>query len=173
AVGGGVANGSNSIAMGYGTAATGSNSTAVGYQVQATGAYSIALGSNASTNSMQGAFVYGDASSNPPEVANFISATAPNQFAVRASGGFQFRTSPDLSTGCNLPAGSGTFSCTSSRFTKEDFTDLNGDDVLAKLARMPIQTWSYKTERGVRHVGPTAQDFRAAFGLGPSDESIS
>ena len=39
---------------------------------------------------------------------------------------------------------------------------------------MPIQEWSYRNEAGnVRHVGPTAQDFRAAFGLGTSDEAIA
>lgn len=57
---------------------------------------------------------------------------------------------------------------------KEEFRDLNGEAVLAKIAQMPIQSWSYKTEkRGIRHVGPTAQDFHAAFGLGDSDEAIA
>ena len=39
---------------------------------------------------------------------------------------------------------------------------------------MPIRTWRYKEEdAGVRHMGPTAQDFRAAFGLGDTDKAIA
>ena len=37
-----------------------------------------------------------------------------------------------------------------------------------------IETWSYKTQSdAIRHIGPTAQDFRAAFGLGESERHIS
>lgn len=39
---------------------------------------------------------------------------------------------------------------------------------------MPIRSWSYREEPdSVRHVGPTAQDFRSAFGLGDSDKAIA
>ena len=39
---------------------------------------------------------------------------------------------------------------------------------------MPIREWSYRAEDpAVRHFGPTAQDFHAAFGLGGSDKAIS
>ena len=42
------------------------------------------------------------------------------------------------------------------------------------LAELEISTWSYKTtEEDVRHMGPTAQDFHAAFGLGSSDKRIT
>ena len=33
--------------------------------------------------------------------------------------------------------------------------------------------WSYTTERGVRHVGPMAQDFYAAFNVGEDDRHIT
>lgn len=39
------------------------------------------------------------------------------------------------------------------------------------MARLPIETWSYKGET-VRHLGPMAQDFAAAFGLGADDRHI-
>ena len=44
----------------------------------------------------------------------------------------------------------------------------------AKIAAMPIQSWRYKAElsRAV-HVGPVAQDFYAAFGLGDDDRRIT
>jgi hypothetical protein len=35
---------------------------------------------------------------------------------------------------------------------------------------MSISTWSYKTDDpSVRHIGPMAQDFYSAFGLGDTD----
>ena len=39
---------------------------------------------------------------------------------------------------------------------------------------MPVMTWNYRTQdESIRHIGPTAQDFRAAFGLGENDKTIS
>ena len=44
---------------------------------------------------------------------------------------------------------------------------LDAEDVLARIARMAVTEWSYKDQApSIRHIGPTAQDFRAAFGLG-------
>jgi hypothetical protein len=46
--------------------------------------------------------------------------------------------------------------------------------VLEKVALLPIQQWRFKAEPdGVRHVGPMAQDFRAAFGLGEIPTAIA
>jgi len=45
--------------------------------------------------------------------------------------------------------------------------------VLDKVASLPISRWSYKSERGVSHVGPMAQDFYAAFKLGADDKHIT
>jgi hypothetical protein len=37
---------------------------------------------------------------------------------------------------------------------------------------MPVSTWSYKSDDpSVRHLGPMAQDFKAAFGLGDTDKA--
>lgn len=47
-------------------------------------------------------------------------------------------------------------------------------DVLERVAALPIATWSYLwDERQVRHMGPMAQDFRAAFGLGDDERRIA
>jgi hypothetical protein len=167
--GGTTASGDDAVAIGRVVSATGFGAIAIGNFSHASGDYSIALGQTASTAGHRGAFVYSDVSNGLA-----ISATAPNQFLARASGGFRFRTSASLATGCDLPAGSGTFSCTSSRLAKEAFSDLDGEQVLGKIASLSIQSWRYRTDStGARHVGPTAQDFRAAFGLGDSDEAIS
>ena len=55
----------------------------------------------------------------------------------------------------------------SDRNLKENFGDVQGGDVLAKLADLPVSRWSYKKDKAkTRHMGPMAQDFHAAFGLG-------
>lgn len=54
-----------------------------------------------------------------------------------------------------------------------DYDDGVTDYVLDKVAALPIDRWSYKSERGVKHVGPMAQDFDAAFGVGPDDKHIT
>lgn len=47
------------------------------------------------------------------------------------------------------------------------------EQILDKVARLPITQWSYIEDPAVRHVGPMAQDFRAAFGLGASETGIA
>ncbi len=56
---------------------------------------------------------------------------------------------------------------------KDNFAAVDGTTVLARLAGIPILTWNYKTDSSeVRHLGPMAQDFYAAFGLGDTDKAI-
>ena len=39
---------------------------------------------------------------------------------------------------------------------------------------MPIQEWNYKSQdESIRHIGPMAQDFHAAFGLGNNNTTIT
>ncbi|MEI6339577.1 MAG: tail fiber domain-containing protein, partial [Verrucomicrobiota bacterium] len=46
--------------------------------------------------------------------------------------------------------------------------------ILSKLAAMPVTQWEYKSDPDRRrYIGPMAQDFHAAFGLGYDDKSIS
>jgi hypothetical protein len=59
---------------------------------------------------------------------------------------------------------------TSDRDMKRDLLPIQGDEILTKLAALPISTWNLKTDDPqVRHLGPMAQDFSAVFGLGGSD----
>lgn len=55
---------------------------------------------------------------------------------------------------------------------KTNFVSLNDQSMLAKVASMPVSEWSYTNYPSVRHIGPMAQDFHAAFG-GKSDKQIS
>jgi hypothetical protein len=38
---------------------------------------------------------------------------------------------------------------------------------------MPVTSWHYKHDLNRRYIGPMAQDFHAAFGLGSDDKTIS
>jgi hypothetical protein len=60
---------------------------------------------------------------------------------------------------------------TSDRNAKENFTPLDPQSVLAKVAVMPVTEWNYKDDDSdKKHIGPVAQDFQAAFGLDGSDD---
>jgi hypothetical protein len=144
---------------------------AIGYNVTADQDHTTAMGKFATNNGFTGTFIWSDGSAQ--QSADTFRNTANNEFAARATGGFRFRTNLGGTTGCNLPAGSGVFNCTSSRATKMNFASVSGTDVLAKVRALPITTWNYISEGDkVRHLGPMAEDFYAAFGLGEGSKSI-
>jgi hypothetical protein len=150
---------------------TGLAAVAIGYNVTADKDHTTAMGKFASNNGFSGTFVWSDGSATAS--ADTFKNTANNEFAARATGGFRFRTNLTGTTGCNLPAGSGVFSCTSSRFTKQNFIMASGEDVLSKLRRIPVSSWNYISEgQQVRHIGPMAEDFYDAFRLGTGNTSI-
>jgi hypothetical protein len=63
---------------------------------------------------------------------------------------------------------------TSDRNQKEQFSPVNPGEILARLAALPVTEWQYKSDvLESRHLGPMAQDFRAAFHLGSDDKQIS
>jgi hypothetical protein len=92
------------------------------------------------------------------------------------------RTSPEhpLQVGTNENNGNGAhvtvggvWTNGSDRNSKEAFQAIDKRAILAKVASLPVTRWRYKSEDdGTRHIGPTAQDFHAAFGLGSSDKHI-
>jgi hypothetical protein len=60
--------------------------------------------------------------------------------------------------------------CVSDRNLKRDIEAVDALSVLETVSRLPVSTWSYRTDAdGVRHMGPMAQDFKEAFGLGDTD----
>jgi hypothetical protein len=67
----------------------------------------------------------------------------------------------------------GTFVNSSDRNVKQDFAAVNSRAVLEKVAQLPIQTWVYKSDPHTKHLGPVAQDFYAAFAVGPDDKHIT
>jgi hypothetical protein len=144
---------------------------AIGYNVTANKDHSFAFGKFASSNGFGGGFIWGDGAATSS--TQTFNAVANNEFAARASGGFRFRTNLAGTTGCNLPAGSGVFNCTSSRATKENFGMVSGADVLSRLKGIEVSTWNYISEgQKVRHIGPMAEDFFNAFQFGTGNTSI-
>jgi hypothetical protein len=75
------------------------------------------------------------------------------------------------STGASLTAG-GVWTNASDVALKRDFSDVNAAEILESIAKIPIKAWEYIAEPGVKHIGPTAQDFLKAFGFGGSDKCI-
>lgn len=62
----------------------------------------------------------------------------------------------------------------SDRELKEAFEDVDPPQILQRLSELPIQIWSYRQDgTAIRHIGPMAQDFAAAFAVGEDDKHIS
>ena len=67
----------------------------------------------------------------------------------------------------------GALTQNSDRNVKTNFDSVNVMDVLEKVASLPISTWQYKTDPSQKHLGPMAQDFYAAFQVGPDEKHIT
>ena len=61
----------------------------------------------------------------------------------------------------------------SDRNMKSGFEAISPREVLQKVAGLPITRWHYTNDVSTSHLGPMAQDFYAAFGVGPDDKHIS
>jgi hypothetical protein len=163
-----VASSIGAFAAGLSAVATGDVAIALGSQVQANAANTVVLGAAARAN-LAGSFVFGDAST-----GTSVFAPAAHSFTVRASGGVTFFSNTALTSGVELGPGDGSWASVSDVNMKDNFREVDHDDVLMKIARVPIREWNYKAQdASIRHVGPTAQDFHAAFGLGLNPLRIS
>jgi hypothetical protein len=136
-----------------------------GFGNQANGNCAFAAGNYAKAVTAD-SFVWSDGSTT-------TTSSVPKQFMVRASGGTIIYSSGGSTAGVSLAAGSGTWASLSDRNAKENFTPVTPRQMLAKVASLPISEWSYKTEAGVSHIGPMAQDFYAAFRVGEDDTHIT
>lgn len=171
-VGGGMLNSASgagaSVGGGGDNLASGVSATVPGGAAcAAAGDFSFAAGRRAKANS-NGSFAWADSTN-----ADFI-VNADNRFAARATGGVYFYTSTALDAGSYLAPGSSSWSFVSDRRRKENFRNEDGEAALSKIAGMPIRSWNWKSQcPSIRHIGPIAQDFHKAFGLGENDVTIS
>lgn len=182
-IGGG---GANTASGDLATVSGGGSPTGVGYGENTASGYA-SMVPGGSYNSAAGEFSF---AAGCFAIANYASSfvwngsntcvgvqdTAASQFVAAAPGGFYFYTSQNgsLGSGATLPSGSGSWSSLSDRNAKANFLAIDPSSLLKKLAAMPVATWNYKTQDdSIRHLGPTAQDFHEAFGLGEDDKHIS
>jgi hypothetical protein len=95
-----------------------------------------------------------------------------------------FTSSGNVGIGTNTPNqklvvlgniyATGTITPNSDRNQKTDFAPADTAAVLLEVARLPIQQWRFKAEdTSVKHLGPMAQDFNAAFRLGANPTAIA
>jgi hypothetical protein len=159
--------------------AGGTWSIAAGDGSQALGNLSFAVGNGAAANEA-GMFVWADSLSVPFSPTSFRAAgQSANTFNVRATGtgGVLFVTGVNASGAptsvCYTQNLSG-WTCTSDRNVKRNLRPVDSEAVLAKVVAMPVYHWQPKDgpNREVEHLGPMAQDFMAAFGLGNNDKAI-
>ncbi|HWD19770.1 MAG TPA: tail fiber domain-containing protein [Verrucomicrobiae bacterium] len=120
----------------------------------------------------------------------FVNRTIDGPFLTGCSGGALGVTcSPYAYTGyplicfwwdnignCNVSQkmySQGGFVTSSDRNVKTNFESIDEQQVLAKVATLPITRWSFTNSPAERHIGPVAQDFYASFGSGDDDKHIS
>jgi hypothetical protein len=114
----------------------------------------------------------------------FQNDSAPDQerfnISLDGSGGVEVQISqrldgdgiPTMKVDGSVQATNVVFS--SSREVKTAIAPLDASSVLESVASLPIAEWRYKTESdSARHVGPMAEDFAGAFGLGGDGKTIS
>lgn len=171
--------GNYAVAIGHEAYAEGTGSLAIGTSVKTDNPYSVAIGnfseaiadrsfafgSFVSTNFKNGAFIIGDGSTTTTTLSHLN-----NTMTMRFNNGYRLYTRSDLTTYAYMANGATAWSFMSDKNTKENFEDVNGEDILNKISTLPITKWNYiSNDDNVKFIGPMAQDFHAAFGLGGSD----
>ncbi|HNS50554.1 MAG TPA: tail fiber domain-containing protein [Anaerolineae bacterium] len=148
--------------------ASGASSTVPGgYSNSASGDHSFAAGSGANAD-LQGCFVWADS------IGGGLSCGVADRWVARASGGVYFYTNSGSTSGVYVASGGGSWSSVSDRELKENVAEVNAQTLLARLAQVPVTTWNYQSQdASIRHIGPMAQDFHAAFGVGEDDTHIT
>jgi hypothetical protein len=111
---------------------------------------------------------------------NFVDNAVAATWGINNNGG----TLNMIKSGAGLTAstltGAGTLTVvdvieTSDRNMKKDIVPVEPESILAKVAGLPISTWRFNINEAdeALHLGPMAQDFSAAFGLGADDRHIN
>jgi hypothetical protein len=139
-----------------------------------TGVYGLANSLNGSTG-VEG--VSGSAAGSSGVVATATAASTTGLLSFGYSGSASeavyFKGGASGTGECDFDGGPG-FNCSSDRRLKQDFTAVDPQSILAHVIDLPV--WRYRMKGAATpswYVGPTAQDFRAAFDVGPNDTTIN
>lgn len=98
---------------------------------------------------------------------NFSNAASFNYGTGQIAGRFI-----NTGTGAYLSSG-GVWTDVSTRTVKHGFAAIDPMAVLNKVLSLPITTWRYDSQPDALHMGPMAEDFYAAFGLGESERALA
>lgn len=108
-----------------------------------------------------------------------LTATNAQSWSLNSNGTFRITALGATGTAFKLDSGGnltivGALTSGSDINNKENIEPINGQDILNRLASLPISTWNYKNDGpSIRHLGPMAQDFYAQFSLGATDKGIA
>jgi hypothetical protein len=173
----------------YGTTASRNNSTAgvfgTATTVGGTGTYSGVYGQVPSTGSTAAYGVRGESLTTGGGVGVYASTAAASGRAIFANGSVYIENSGTATMGsdillchsigggfCGFNSSGQSFNA-SDRNVKENFEPISNTEILDKLVALPITKWTFKqSDDSVKYVGPMAQDFHAAFGLGGSNDRV-
>lgn len=149
---------------------------------EASGRDSLAAGSNAKAAD-DNAFVWADGTTDSnlsPVTFSSASGSGPtgaDTFHVRATGGTRLVSGANSdgvpTTGVTLAAGDGTWSSLRSAAAKTNVRPVDSERVLDAVVDTPISRWEYDSDGDAEHVGPMAEDFHEAFGLGADPDRIA
>jgi hypothetical protein len=180
--------GSTSVTGGYGSAGifetTNSHNSSPALYVSSAGPYGIYAG----TTYQNGIAIYGEipAGATNAAIEGYAAGTsgagvwgeAPSSIAVTGGsteGIAGYFTGGAGGTGYCFYSGGANWACSSDRNIKTDFHAVDGRDILRRVADLPVFNYRMKgaLDPSVRWIGPTAQDFLAAFHLGTDDKTIN
>ena len=189
------ATGANSVALGYGASTSTINgSPRTGTFVFADRSVPLTYSFNSTspdiesqfhptvTNSfnvraVNGSFFYTNTALTTGFIFNSTTATMTltnSKLSMASDGSTTLTSNSGGSAGVTLPAGGGSWNNLSDRNMKANFAAVDTRAILRGVLSLPISTWNYKTqEASVRHIGPMAQDFFAAFKVGEGDKTIA
>jgi hypothetical protein len=174
----------------YGTSASSSGSTAgvYGTVTASTGAYSGVHGQIPSSGSSTAYGVKGENLNTTGGVGVYAYTASSSGRALYAMGSVYIENQGSAGSAtsatdillartnsggyCGFNSSGQSFNA-SDRNVKENFTSVSNAEILQKLVDMPITQWTFKNQdSSVLYVGPMAQDFHAAFGLGGSNDRV-
>ena len=189
------ATGANSVALGYGASTSTINgSPRTGTFVFADRSVPLTYSFNSTspdiesqfhptvTNSfnvraVNGSFFYTNTALTTGFIFNSTTATMTltnSKLSMASDGSTTLTSNSGGSAGVTLPAGGGSWNNLSDRNMKANFAAVDTRAILRGVLSLPISTWNYKTQdASVRHIGPMAQDFFAAFKVGEGDKTIA
>jgi hypothetical protein len=161
------------VGGGYHNTASGIHATVPGgYYNKAAGNHSFAAGSFARANHAN-SFVWSDSCWELTS-SDSVYTTGANQWRVRARGGVWFFSNRAMTSGVYLAPGSNSWASACDSANKTDFQPVDHKALLKKLATVPVRYYRMKDQNdGTKHIGPVAQEFYAAFGVGENDKSIN